>query len=249
MAKNKGSRPREELVPIGRAASMLKVSTRTLHRMSRRGVLQALNMEGTRETHFRIHDISALAEVLQEGKILNLESIAELSMQAFVIARANERRLDDLYHLLGLNKPTLGVGEEQVIALFVRAQEGRKGLRDLQAEDVQDWAGILYAIDEAYLNLVQVHTACEEPWKVFLDLAHGMIEMMPVETFLVNPPMKAAYAYLAIARNNLRTVSYYYCRERLGASIANKVFRHADDPIESVCRLMFPTMPDMLRPR
>jgi hypothetical protein len=252
MAKNKGSRPQEELVPITRASRMIGVSTSTLHRMAKRGVLQPLFMAGSKLKYFRIHDVSALAETLQHGKerpLLDLESIAELSMQAVVLARANERRLDDLYHLLGLNKPTLEVSEEHIIALYVRAQEATKETRGLQAEDVYDWAGILYAVDESYLGRVQAHTACEEPWKVFMDLAHHLIERMPIGTLALNPSMKTAYAYLSTARNNLRSVSYYYCRQKLGISTASKVFRHADDPIEDVCRLMFPSMPDVFGAR
>src|SRR5580658_3935726 len=123
MVKNKGSRPEEQLVPLQRAASMLKIGKSTLQRMSRRGIIQPVYKEGGREGHFRMHDLSALAEAL-EMKI-DLHTVADMAMQAFVTSKGTAKRVDDLYYLLGLGKADLGTTEEEVVALYVRVQEAR----------------------------------------------------------------------------------------------------------------------------
>jgi hypothetical protein len=246
MRKLKGSRPQEQLVPIAEAAKLVGMTERTLHSMTERGVLEAIHPEKRGPKHFRMHDISALAEL--RLKKMDLPTIADLAMQAYVTARANSRRVDDLYYLLGFDSPVLGTTEEEVIALYIRAQEAGACTRDLPAESVHEWAGIFYAVDEAYLELVLRHTGSDEPWKVFVDLANTFLSEMPTDSFSTNPPLKSAYAYLSIARTNLRTASYYFCRHRFGIATAGKVFRNdAADPIEGIVRLMFPPLSKVFR--
>jgi len=242
--KVKGSRPQEQLVPLGQAAKIVGMTERTLHSMAERGVLEAFHPQKRGPKHFKMHDLSALAEL--RLKKMDLPTIADMAMQAYVTARANARRVDDLYYLLGFDTPTLGTTEEEVVSLYVRAQDAIECTETMPAETVHEWAGIFYAIDEPYLELVQLHTASDEPWGAFTELANAFFSRMPTDSFSTNPPLKSAYAYLSIARTNLRTVSYYFCRHRFGMAIASKVFRNdASDPLEGIVRLMFPPMSKM----
>lgn len=241
MRNLKGSRPQEQLVPIAEAAKLVGMTERTLHSMAERGILEAVHPQRRGPKHFRMHDLSALAEI--RLKKMDLSTIADLAMQAYVASRSNARRVDDLYYLLGFDSPVLGTSEEEVVALYIRAQEAGTQSRDLPAESVHRWAGIFYSVDESYLELVSQHTGSDEPWKVFVDLANTFLSEMPTDSFSTNPPLKSAYAYLSMARTNLRTTSYHFCRHRFGIATAGKVFRNdASDPIEDLVRLMFPPL-------
>lgn len=240
--KMKGSRPEEQLVPITEAAKMVGLTVRSLHSMVERGIIEAIHPPKKGPKHFRVHDLAALAEA-RTKRSLDFNAVADLATQAYVTAKSNARRLDDLYYLLGFDTPILETSEEEVVALFVRAQEAKGHTRDLPAEAVHEWAGTLYSIDEKYLDLVIKHTATEEPWCAFIDLANAFITDMPADSFSSNPPLKSAYAYMSIARTNLRTVSYYFCRHRIGIAAAAKAFRNDEsDPTAAIVRLMFPSM-------
>lgn len=245
MENDKGSRREEDLVPFREAARMLNLVPTTLHKMASRGIIQPVYRNSGREKYFSQHDISALAEIIERK--IDMASVADIAMQAYVTAKSNDRRLDDLYHLLGFRRPKLGTTESEVIALFIRTQDTVNDMEPEDAELVHEWAGIFYSVDEAYLNLVHLHTGIEEPWVVFLNLANAFVNQMPAHSFSVNPPLKSAYAYLAMSRDVLRSASYYYCRVRVGAKRANEAFRHVDDPIEDVIRLLFPPLSQVRR--
>lgn len=226
---------------------MLNISKASLQRYAKRGIIASFYIDSGRVRHFKMHDLSAFAESLE--KQIDLRSVADISMQAYVTSKSNERRLDELYYLLGFDKPTLGTTEEEVIALHIRAQETIHITEYLEGKSVHEWAGVFYAIDEAYLNLVKIHTSSEEPWTTYLDLANKMIETMPTHLFATNQPLKSAYAYLATSRDNLRSAAYFSCRTAVGMRKANKAFNHADDPIEDVIHLLFPPLSQVQRAR
>lgn len=236
MRKDKGRRPSEGLVAITTAARMLKVSVRQIHRMCATGVLQPVYKTSGGPKHFPVQDIAAAAEVLH-GK-LDFAAVAVLSMRALATAKANEHRLEDLLRVVGLKRRVLGTRPEEVGTLYERALQELEVPRQPTLEELEEWAGILYAIDEAYLALVENTTACSEPWKVFLDLANKLTADRPYTFYDAVPTLRSAYDYLEASRRNLRIVSYMYCRERLGANNADTLFGKNDLP-DQILSVMF----------
>lgn len=236
MRKDKGRSPSEELVPIVAAARMLRLSVRTLHRMCVNGVLHPVYKTGNGAKYFPVAEIAALAEIV--GKKLDLDDVAVLAMRALVTAKANERRFEDLLRSLGLKRRVLGTTADEVAMLYEQALHALEVPRQPTIDELEDWSGAFYAIDEAYLALVEKATASPEPWKVFLDLANLMAKERPFAFYESVPTLRSAYDYLEAARRNLRIVSFMYCRERHGISTADKLFGKGDLP-DQILSVMF----------
>lgn len=245
--KSKGSTPTEQYVSIAEAARMLGYTVDTLHAYHRRGILEAVYPTPGGGKHFRAHDLSAFAEA-KERKV-NLASVAEMAMQAYVISRANEKRLADLYDAIGLDIPELGVTEEEVVSLYLRAETAKRMPPREDAAVIREWARSFYAMNESYLELVSQYAATDEPWKLFLDLGRELLVNAPRDSFLLNPTLQSAYGYLRISFNNLRSVSYFFCRSRHGSKTADELFDGPRDAISNVCRLLFPDLRGVSGPR
>jgi hypothetical protein len=223
MVKNgRGRSPSEDLVSLPTAARMLGVTARTIHLMCRQGLLDPVYKKPRGPKHFPVNEVAALAEV--RHKKMDLPAVAALSMRAFVIAKANERRLDELFRLLGLRRKVLGTTTTEVVEVYEKAAAALEVERMPLIHELEDWAATFFAIDEAYLRLVISCTASEEPWKVFLDLATKYANNRKFEYFDAVPELRAAYDQLEAARRNLRMVAYMFCRETKGVSLANTVF-------------------------
>lgn len=238
--KSKGSRPSEQLVSIGHASRMIGLSVETLHSMSRRGVIQPFYPTPSGGKHFRAIDLAALAEV--RGRKMDMAGAAELAMQAFVLARSNEKRIEDLYEAMGLEFPELNITEEAIVSLHIQAKDAFFHCLASDPESVREWAKTLYAINESYLELVRKYVGTEEPWKVFMDLGREMLIKVPKDSFPFNVDLQSAHGYLRIAYNNLRNVAYFFCRTYHGNNIAQQLFNDAPDDVENVCRILFPDL-------
>ncbi len=97
-------------------------------------------------------------------------------------------------------------------------------------DELEEWSGAFYAVDESYLALVAHATASLEPWKAYLDLANKLANDKPYSFYDTIPELRRAYDYLEAARRNLRTVSYMYCRQTLGVEDTAKLFGKQDLP-------------------
>lgn len=236
MLKSKGRRPSEELVSITTSARMLKLSVRTLHRMCANGVLQPVYKTRTGPKHFPVSEIAALAEVL--SKKLDFSDVAVLAMRALVTAKANEHRLQDLMRVLGLKRRVLGTLPDEIAMVYEQAVHALELPQQPTLDELEEWSGTFYAIDETYLAMVESATACPEPWKVFLDLANKMAKERPYTFYDALPTLRSAYDYLEAARRNLRIVSFMYCRERRGVRTADKLFGSTDLP-DQILSVMF----------
>lgn len=214
--------PSEELVSVRTACRMLGVAPRTLDAMVRQGTIDAV-YTGPRATRkFAVHEVAALAEI--RHRKMDLPQTAALAMRAFVTAKANERRLDELFKILGLKRIVLETTTTEVVSLYEKAQLALDTERMPTIGELEEWAGIFYAIDESYLRLVQQCTASEEPWKLYLDLSTKYANGRKYEYFDAVPELRAAYDQLEAARRHLRVVAYMFCRETKGVSLANSLF-------------------------
>jgi hypothetical protein len=201
-----------------------------------KGLLQPIYKTPRGPKHFPVNEVAALAEIL--GKKMDLPELAIIAMRALATAKANEQRLDDLLRIVGLKRKTLGTRPEEVASFYERARAELEVPRPLSIEELEDWAGSLYAIDETYLSLVREATASEEPWKPFLDLANRLANDRAYARIDAVPELRSIYDYLETARRNLRVVSYMFCRERIGANTADALFGKADLP-DRLLSMMF----------
>lgn len=233
----KRSAPGEQLVPISEAASLLSISVRTLEKYIRSGVVETVQVPGTKERHLHLQTVTALGEVLQ--KKMSLEQIANLAMQAFVKARANEQRLNDLVDSLGLHRVELSLEENAIIELYTRAADTQGFVGGVTTEELREWAAIFFSIDNSYLQLVDQHTSSEEPWKAFLDMAALLISHTPREQFSYDTQLRAASAYLVAAQEHLRAVSYFFCRKKYGKAAADVVFNGPADVTDRIIGALF----------
>lgn len=204
------------------AAELLGVHYHTVGRYAKRGILSPVYLNGDLRQYYDVHAVAALSEVVRGGgKALDLDAIATLATRAFVISKANEARLEELFRLVGLKRKPLGTTLEEVGELCEHAVH-------LNSSDVpsllelDDWTTTLHSIDEAYLDLVHRYTASREPWKMFLDLANRWSAQRNLSD--ETPDAKNVYNALEAARRNLRAVAYLYCRKVEGPSVADRLF-------------------------
>lgn len=238
MPKNaKGSSQEEELVSITEAARILRLTEQTVHALCRRDILKPVTSR-RRAKFFHMRDITAYAEV--SGKSLGIAEITDIALRAHVLARSTELRMRDLYHSLGYDIPSLETDEESILALYIRADEGRH-LTEANGETlIREWAHAFYSIDEAYLALVRQYTGSDEPWKVFIDLSNHLMTLAPISQFTARPDLEAVYSYLKVSRHNLRITSYYFCRGIHGPDLADKVFKENKGIIEEIVTFLMP---------
>ena len=211
----------DRLIPIATAARILGTSVKAVHDMCRSGLLQPVYKKLRGKKHFPADEISALAEVRQQN--LELPGVATLAIRALVTAKANERRLDELFRILGLKRKTLDTTTTEVVSLYERARLRLENPRQPELQELEEWAENFYAIDENYLLLVERYTASQEPWKVFLDLA-GRLANNRIQDLHAILELRMAYEHIEAARRHLRIVSYMFCRQTKGVSIADAVF-------------------------
>ncbi len=222
MQKSKGRSPTEELVSIEVASRMLRVSHWTIHKWCRDGRMQPVYKEANGKKHFPIQEIAALAEVLHQK--ITLPEVAAIATRALATALANERRLDELFRVLGLRRKVLSTESSEVLALYARAQQCLENDQPTSYEELEDWATTLFAIDEAYLSLVQKETASDEPWHVFLTLANKLDVNKTFDLSQSAPEFRIAYQTLNGARMHIRQVAYMFCRHHHGSRVASKAF-------------------------
>lgn len=234
----KGSRPEDQIVDISQAAKMLKMSRYVLLSLCKRGVLTPIKKEGDKKKYFLLHELSAASEVL--GSKLTVSDLAAIAVQAHVRSKAVERRLDEIFYLMGWYRVPLGLDEGDILLIYTRAEAVLEAPPET-IKEVREWAEILFSIDEGYLALVAKHTDSNEPWKLFMDAAQKISANAPRSRFPGDPGLHFAYAYLEASREHLRHAAYLFCRHHLGARHANEVFRDGrTSPTEAIIQLLLP---------
>jgi len=205
------------------AARLLKIETQTLHQMVRRGLIRPVARGAANRLRFHLSDIAAASRI--RNARLELHLVSNVAHQALAIAEMNERRLDELYTLLGIGSSPLDTEQEAVIKLFSRAEhllEHEAPL--LSTEEVKTWARILLAMTEAYLRLVEETVGRAETWKVFVDLAEKLCEQAPRSQFNFHKDLEAAYGFLEAGRRNIFSCAFFFVRNRHGYEVATDLF-------------------------
>lgn len=225
------------------AADVLDVSVRQLNRLCHAGILTAHYLEGgefSAPRTFNEADVMAYLEI--RDKKINVSTLAVIARQAYVASRAVERQLEQVTHYLGLNLPHLSHRRQDVMRLYVQVEDALEIVdRDIKPDKIIEWARIFYAIGEEYLWLIEDLLEDPEPWKNLLELANTLYKNAPRETFNENKRLASAYGFLNAGRINLRSVSYFYIRNKHGDRVASLMFPASQgDRTERIINLAFP---------
>jgi len=216
---------REDLVTAVEAAELLGVTADMVHKMVRQGMLSPVLERGAarQQQHFHRSEVAAVA-ALRLMK-LDLASVANLATRALAVAQRQEQQLEEVRALLGLRHRNLGCEEEEIVSLFVQAQDANE--TEHSPEEAREWASVFFGITEEYLRLVARHTATSEPWKPFLLLGEKLVE-------------EGHAALVEAARRHLRQVAYFYLRNQEGQRVAHAKFPHVEGGIdETMIGLLF----------
>lgn len=221
--RSKGSWGTDEYLGKNEAAKLLEVPPTTLMELVRQGiVVPEYDEDGG--LLFSKRDILLTRESHLGARDMPVWEIASIAQQALATARVSQQRLCDLQDLLGLNHVALDRGEETLYALWEGAMRPLHPKRLASPQWVRYWAGVFFAFDEVYLRLIGKYTASKEPWKHFYDFSSRVLHAKPLEEVEVSPALRHAYLYFEGARKHLLMVSYYYCRNKHGKRVAEKVF-------------------------
>lgn len=209
------------LVTRRQTAKLLKVSLWTLSRFVAQGLLQPVWVG--KRLHFRRDDVTAFTKAFN-GK-LDLPSVANTAIRAFVRVQQCERRLEELMDLMGLAGTTLSTDKPAVLDFYRRAQElGGQQEPVLNAAQLFHFAKECLAITEEYFRLAEEYTSSAEPWRIFLHACEVLSKLQPRERFTHEHELSAAYGYVAAARRHVRAVAYFYVRNVHGQRTADKAF-------------------------
>jgi len=205
------------------AARLLKVTTQTLRQMVKKGTIRPIANGSASRLRFHLSDI-ATASRIRNAK-LEPHMISNVAHQALALAEMNERRLDELYSLLGIGYSPLPTDADSVTALFLDAEYLlESGKVELAVDDVRKWARVFLAITESYLRLVEDTIGKAETWNVFVCLAEKLCEQAPRTEFNFHKDIESAYGFLEAGRRNLFSCAFFFVRNRHGHIIANELF-------------------------
>ena len=231
------------VLTLQQAAELMGVTQRTIRSLTEKGDLRPTH-KGVGLNLRRYYDedeVVALMEVRSQR--LSLPRVAALAQQAFAATRKNERVLNHLQKLLGYDIPALPIDPSSILSLYLKLEDLiKEEFLDLSADEVLEWARIFYAVTEEYLHRFREVSQDEEPWRLPMEAVKKLVLNQPTSRLTTDKPLAEAYAYLEVARKNLRSVSYFYLRDRFGKRAVEKALPETTgDPHEQVILLAFPT--------
>jgi hypothetical protein len=232
------SRPPTRFITTTEATQILKVSKAQVLAWAERGLLERTYFGKMRR--YRLDEVEGLSRVLPRGGPFDFGSFAAKADLAYAKSSTLERRVDALYDLFGLNRNTLDLQESKVRGLQEKVEEALLETEQPSVEVVREWAGTLFAVDEAYLSLIEQYVGTKEPWKRLLDLGYKLTVEAPFQLFDERPEYRPAYGYLQAARSQLRSVAYFYCRGHRTGSMADRLFGKPDEVTTRIMGLLYP---------
>jgi len=185
------------------AADILGVHTRTLQDYVKKGWVRAHYPENWRPGDPRTYakeEVCALKEILNED--FDLAMIYNTVVHTYVAGRVNDRRLDALERMLGLDSPVVEYDRGSIHALYLKARYASAN-PPKEPEELLEWAGIFMAIHPEYFLLAKHHLEDPSPWKTFLELGEKVGMNQPGDES--SRDMKLAYGYFQSARHHLRS--------------------------------------------
>ena len=149
----------------------------------------------------------------------------QLAQEAFSTAKSLEGRLALVEDMTGLNGLVLDRSPAGLISLYDLTE------RELSREELdshlhlQEWASILFAIDETYLHLAAAHLYLDEPWRpLFEHTQQILLAHQNRPPGRVAKPLRAAVQHLHLSLEHLRRVAFLYCSLVHDGATAARIF-------------------------
>lgn len=205
------------------AARILKMETRTLRQMVRRGLIRPAAKGAANRLRFHLSDIAAASRIRNARVELHL--VSNVAHRALALSEMTERRLEELYTLLGIGCSVLPVDADAVTQLYLDAEHLLELKEpDLTIDEVRAWARAFLAMTESYLRLTEETVGKVEVWGTFVNLAEKLCERAPKGQFNFHKDLESAYGFLEAGRRNVFACAFFFVRNRHGHHIAVELF-------------------------
>jgi len=225
-----------DLIEVKEAAELLDVSPRSVHHFVRQGLLKPRYERGkglNAPERFHKEEVVALSEARREKA--DFKSVLASARQAHAASRSLERRVEFLEKLLGHSTVTLSLEHDDIISLYSAARLGIE-VPPATVEGVMYWSKVFLALGEEHLEILEAATSDPEAWSVFMELSTAMLRDAPIDDFVHDKELEAAYGYFKYARENMRRAVYFHLRNRFGDQTARRF--GAQDSHSEVLRLL-----------
>lgn len=185
---------------------------------------------------FSANEIAALKE-LREGR-LTLVSVAAIAQRAHMVAARAERLTALVLKTAGADITPLPLNTEAVTATHLKVENELLHSRPQSAEEISDWARLLFSMGEEYFEAVKLYLHLEDPWKIYSEFATKTVLETPHDRLKVDPILRTAYGLFSAARNTLRQTAFFYVQKHYGKLFAHRAFPESmDDTHESILAL------------
>jgi hypothetical protein len=164
-----------------------------------------------------------------------------IAKQALSAAQATEERLTAVMTQFGMNAPRLPRDAPSVRGLIDEIQYPLAYEHAIKPHIVRYFGGVLFAIDETYLEAVGLLLKSKQPWIPFDQFAHGLERMIHrdgAEALGLSDDLRLAVKYFSTARAHFRRVSYMLCRRMHGSRIADELFEERPSPVNELAALL-----------
>jgi hypothetical protein len=164
-----------------------------------------------------------------------------IAMQALSAAQATEKRLGTVMTQFGINAPSLPRDAPSVQILLDDIQYPLAYEHATDPDIVRYFGGVLFAMDETYLEAVDLLLKSREPWRPFEQFARGLMTMLHrdgAEALALSEDLRLAVKYFSTARAHFRRVSYMLCRRVHGSRIADRIFEEKPSPVNELAALL-----------
>lgn len=210
----------EQLVSAKEAAAIIGVNYTDIHWHRTQGVIQGFHVPGKRAMQFKMSDVLRLKDRVARNKKkdrgrLRGHQVKRRLRELEVTVDQLTRELDRMKSYMGMDFVELPVDEEGVAELYQEAQ-AVVALKNVGLEEARKWLLTFSVISEKFFMLVTEQFNDPEPWRVFVEAAEVVDNVIGVDADLIK--------HSEYARRNLRNAVYSAAFMMYGAKAANSMF-------------------------
>jgi hypothetical protein len=162
-------------------------------------------------------------------------------MQALSAAQVAEHRVTALMTQLGLNASSLPRDEPSIRNLLDEIHRPIAYEQLVDANYIRYCGGVLFGINETYLESIGLLIKSKEPWKPFCDFANRLTSTLHGEGAQVlarSEELQLAANYFSRARAHLWRISYMLCRRMHGTRTADHVLGEKPSAVSELASLL-----------
>ncbi len=176
-------------------------------------------------------DITYIKSLLNKDFKVTPKKMYALGIEALMLAKRTEARIDKIYDVLLLNVPLLPCDAESITSLMEDIEETKKQ-RVLTSEDLIYWSKQLLGIDESVLDQIALQQEGEvRPWSYIFSFIRFLTREAALDTIANDFLLEDARRGLLYAVRCFRNTAYTYAAGKHGVKEAKKMFVDRDGDI------------------